>query len=30
MSQHKISTTRSGTYNGMDWDADYEITFTCG
>lgn len=24
---HKIGTTRSGTTNGMDWDADYEITF---
>lgn len=27
MSQHKIAATRSGSYNGMDYDNDYTITF---
>lgn len=27
MSKHKVSVTRSGSDNGMDWEADYEITF---
>ena len=27
MSAHKIIALRSGTYNGMDWDAEYEIAF---
>jgi hypothetical protein len=25
---HKITTERSGSVNGMDFDAEYEITFT--
>lgn len=30
MTQHTITATRSGTFNGMDWDADYIITFSIG
>ena len=25
--RHKITATQSGTYNGMDYDIEYEITF---
>ena len=25
--KHKIIAERSGSYNGMDWEAEYEITF---
>lgn len=27
--RHTIAACRSGSYNGMDYDLDYEITFTC-
>ncbi len=27
MSRHKITATRSGCVNGMDWDAEHEIEF---
>lgn len=27
MTEHKITATRSGFTNGMDWEASYEITF---
>lgn len=27
MSKHKITWCRSGTYNGMDWESEHEITF---
>lgn len=28
MSRHKITASRSGFTNGMDWEASYEVTFT--
>ena len=28
MTEHKIDATRSGSLNGMDWDAEYIITFS--
>jgi hypothetical protein len=28
MSKHKITMPLSGTVNGTDWDAEYEVTFT--
>lgn len=27
MSKHKIHWCRSGSYNGMDWESEHEITF---
>jgi hypothetical protein len=26
--RHKITANQSGTYNGMDYDLEYEVTFT--
>ncbi len=28
MSKHKITTCRSGSFGGMDWETEYRITFT--